>query len=282
MSRPQSAVIAPTGSHALYLLLKLIPGATVRQRVVRQCASLPALLEGAQQAEAEGRVRAALGFAPQFWRQLQLPAEPPGLTLCQTQNHNGADSADIFLHIHASRADLCFTLARQFFYPLNDLFSLREEVHSSRYREGYDVESLACRAVCDDTRAARAQRALLAVDGTQSGGSYAFVRQYLYVLPTVTEEDEPVGAPLRLDQALLSRQSHSSEAVCHSQPYVLHDGGNGLMLLAYSQNPNTFNGLRQELSVMNEVRDGRLHILHEGCFFIPSEEQLRHLRKVGT
>ena len=299
---PQSAILPETGSHGLFLVLKLNDEADLAA-IKQQCAALPHQLEQVRQHDLSARLMASIAFGLDFWLKINgsnHPAHLKHFARLDGDFQAPATGGDIFLHIHSLRQDLNFVLAQQLLDAIRDHVTVLDEVSGFRYLDSRDLTGF-----IDGTENPegdeRAEVGLIA-DGEFSGGSYVMVQRYVHNLPrwhqvSDVEQEKVIGRTkpdsielpdeARPDTAHISRvvieeNDEELEILRHSMPYGSVSGDSGLFFLAYSCDLTIFDKMLARM--FGTAGDGlHDHLLHYSqpvsgaYFFAPSLEGLQQL-----
>ena len=298
----QSAILPETGSHGLFLVLKLNDLADIGA-VRQQCAALPQLLSSIHQHDSQARLVASVAFGLDFWLNINganHPAHLKHFPQLEGDFRAPATGGDILLHIHSLRQDLNFSLAQQLLDPIKDQLDIIDEASGFRYLDSRDLTGF-----IDGTENPegdeRAEVGLIA-DGEFTGGSYVLAQRYVHNLPRwnqVADADQekvigrtkPDSVELpdheRPDTAHISRvvieeEGEELEILRHSMPYGSLSGDSGLFFLAYSCDLTIFDKMLARM--FGTAGDGMHdHLLHYSqpvsgaYFFAPSLEGLKRL-----
>jgi putative iron-dependent peroxidase len=298
MVRPQAAICAEGGVFGIFLTLTLAADEDAAPVVRRVAAALPALTPGVGDWLGEPGLVSAIGFGAAVWPRLFGARRPAALApfeaLADGPRSAPATPGDLLVHIHSSRHDANFALAREVVRRLEGAARLVEEIHGFRYSGGRDLTGFV-----DGTEnpkgEARAQVALVgAEDPDFAGGSYAHVQRYVHDLKRwerapVSEQEAAIGRTkaddLELDDEVKPASAHIARVVIeeggeeleilrHGLPYGTTTE-HGLYFLAYGSSPAPF---RKMLARMVR-RDAGGHYDHlldftrpvtGAAFFVPS------------
>ncbi len=298
MVRPQAAICAEEAAFGIFMTLTLEADGDAAPTVRRTAAALPVLTAGMAEQLGERALVSAIGFGAAVWPRLFGARQPAALTsfkdLADGPRSAPATPADLFIHIHSSRHDANFALARKVMGRLEGAACLVEEIHGFRYREGRDLTGFV-----DGTENAKGEeRTKVALVGAEDpdfvGGSYVHLQRYVHDLPrweqrTVSEQEAIIGRTkvddLELDDEVKPASAHIARVVIeedgeeleilrHSLPYGTTTE-NGLYFVAYGRSPEPF---RKMLARMVQ-RDGEGHYDHlldftrpvtGAAFFVPS------------
>ena len=302
MLQPQAAVCAEGEAFGFFLTLTLMDGEEAESRVRRVAAALPALTATLAGRLEEPTLVSAIGFGAAVWPRLFGRSQPKALTpfeaVADGPQSAPATAADLFIHIHSSRHDANFVLARDVMERLRGAVDLVEEIHGFRMFQGRDLIGFV-----DGTENPKGkERASVALVGNEdadfAGGSYVHVQRYVHDLRrweqlTVAEQEAAVGRTkqddVELDDDVKASSAHlvrvvieengkELEIVRHSLPYGTTTE-HGLYFVAYGASPAPF---RKMLGRMIRYDEERHHdrlldfsrAVTGAAFFVPSVEFL--------
>lgn len=304
MSTPQSAILPDAEQHALYIVINVD---NKTNDIVKQCASLPALINNIKQQHNTDSLFASLAFGADYWNVVYPDSKPQHLKsfyqLGEGELIAPATGGDLFLHIHSDRKDMTYVLASTFLKAIKDDVTVLEEVEGFHYLDDRDLTGF-----IDGTENPegdeRAEVALIDDEPEFNGGSYILAQRYVHNLPKweKVEDKEQEGIigrtkpdSIELTEDVMPETSHISrvvieedgeelEIVRHSLPYGKASGDAGLFFLAYSKD-NTI--LEKMLANMFGTSDDGLHdhlmnytsAKSGAYFFAPSVEMLEGLIK---
>ncbi len=300
MSTPQSAILPEAAQHALYMVINV---AENTKDVVKQCASLPALIDSIKKEHKVDKLYASLAFGADYWDAIYSKGRPQRLKtfvdLGKGDVSAPATGGDVFLHIHSDRKDMTYVLASEFIKPIKGSINVLDEVDGFHYLDNRDLTDF-----IDGTEnpegEERAEVALIEDEPEFNGGSYVLAQRYVHNLPkwqkvTDNEQEKIIGRTkpdsveleddIRPETAHISRvvieeDGEELEIVRHSLPYGQASGDAGLFFLAYSKDntilekmlANIFgisgDGLYDHLMNYTTAKSG-------AYFFAPSVEMLK-------
>ncbi len=302
MSTPQSAILPEAAPHALYMVINVTNNT---KDVVKQCASLPVLIETIKKEHKVDKLYASLAFGADYWGDIYSKGRPQRLKtfveLGKGDVSAPATGGDVFLHIHADRKDMVYVLASEFIKPIKENIQVLDEVEGFHYLDDRDLTGF-----IDGTENPegdeRAEVALIDDEPAFNGGSYVLAQRYVHNLPkwqTVADDEQEkiIGRTkpdsIELEDDVMPETSHVSrvvieedgeelEIVRHSLPYGQASGDSGLFFLAYSKDntilekmlANIFgvsgDGLHDHLMNYTTAKSG-------AYFFAPSVEMLKEI-----
>lgn len=298
MVRPQAAICAEGGAFGIFLTLTLASDGDAVPVVRRTAAALPGLTSQAADRLNEAGLVSAIGFGAAVWPRLFGNRQPAALApfeaLADGARLAPATAADLFIHIHSSRHDANFALAREVMERLRGATRLVEEIHGFRTSEGRDLIGFV-----DGTENPKGcERAEVAVVGLEdpdfAGGSYVHLQRYVHDLwrwerLSVGEQEATVGRTkvddLELDDAVKPASAHIARVVIeeageelqivrHSLPYGTTTE-QGLYFVAYGRSPAPFRKMLARM--VRRDADGHYdHLLDftrpvtGAAFFVPS------------
>ncbi|WP_181781990.1 Dyp-type peroxidase [Pseudonocardia pini] len=183
LPEPQ-AVTAPLSTAAL-VLVGVVPEDPAACTTVRElCADLPGLVRSVGFREPAAELSCVIGFGAEVWPRLfgaPAPAELHPFTALDGVHSAPSTPGDVFLHLRATRPDLCFELATQVLARLGEALRPEVEVQGFRYFDNRDL--LGFVDGTENPTGPAVARAALVPEGEHAGGSYAIVQKYLHDLP---------------------------------------------------------------------------------------------------
>ena len=298
MLRPQAAVCAEGETFGLFLTLTLVDNQEAGPTVRRVAAALPALTATVAEQLGEPTLVSAIGFGAAVWSRLFGLSQPKALVpfeaLADGPRLAPATAADLLIHIHSSRHDANFALAREVMERLQGAVDLVEEIHGFRRFQDRDLIGFV-----DGTENPKGEeRAAVALVGDEdadfAGGSYVDVQRYVHDLRrwerlAVVEQEAAVGrtksddlelgddvkAPsAHIARVVIEEDGKELEIVRHSLPYGT-TSEHGLYFIAYGASPAPFRKMlaRMILGDENGHHDRLLDFSRAvtgASFFVPS------------
>jgi putative iron-dependent peroxidase len=192
------AVVGPLTRAAIFLVVCIRPEQDNYSALRSFCADLSGLIRAVEFRDLEGGLTCVVGFGSDAWDKLFGSPRPselhPFREIRSGGRHAVSTPGDIFFHIRAKRADLCFELATQIMDNIGDVVSVADEVHGFRYFDERDVMGFVDGT--ENPRGGAASEAAIVGDEDPAfaGGSYVIVQKYLHdmkgwnALPVETQE----------------------------------------------------------------------------------------------
>ncbi len=304
MSTPQSGILPPASSHALFLTYRLRPGFTIAPfRLRRACSEIPAMTSELAALDENGAFYSVVAFDSNVWNLLYPNQRPAQLRpfRAREQGPRKAPStpADLLIHIRGERRDLCHELGRRITASLGDGLALVEEVSCFRYLDNRDLTGFVDGTENPEGDERRAFALVGDEDPWFAGGSYIHMQRYIHDLarwerlkvfeqePIIgrtkyTNEELPRG--VRPPSAHINRvtlrdaQGEEIKILRHSMPF----GGlkeSGLMFISYARSPDPFDQMLDRMIFQDEdeFHDRLLDFtkaMTGGAFFAPPLERL--------
>jgi porphyrinogen peroxidase len=215
-------IVAQLTRAAIFLVVKVNPGAEARATVRGLCADLAALLRAVGFRDLGGRLSCVMAIGSEAWDALFGAPRPKDLhpfREIRGQHHAVATPGDLLFHIRSVRMDLCFELATQIMARLGGAVTTVDEVHGFTYFDDRDLIGFV-----DGTENPTGQAAVVATtigdeDVAFSGGSYVIVQKYLHdvkawnALP-VEAQEKIIGrtklSDIELDDAVKPTSAHNA------------------------------------------------------------------------
>jgi porphyrinogen peroxidase len=192
------------------------------RRAREVCADVPTLVRSVGQRDANAELSCVAAIGADCWDRLVPGGSRPAQLHAFRALGSGARTApstpgDLFLHLRASRADLCWELARIITTRLGSSATVIDEVSGFAYLDSRDIVGFV-----DGTENPRGDERLVATivadeDPDHAGGSYVTTQRYITDLAkwqaTSTEAQEAVigrtkADDLELDDAIRPASSH--------------------------------------------------------------------------
>jgi putative iron-dependent peroxidase len=298
-------VLTPLSSAAL-VLVGVVPDDPAAATTVREfCADLPGLVRAVGFRDPSANLCCVIGFGAAAWPRLFGAPPPPGLHLFEPLHgvHDApATPGDVFLHIRADRADLCFELATRILDRLGAAFHPEFEVQGFRY---FDLRDLL--GFVDGTENPTGPDlapAALVPDGEHAGGSYAVVQKYLHDLAAwnaldTRDQERIIGRGkldnIEIDEAELPASAHrlltsitdadgdELQIVRDNMPFGSPAAGEfGTLFLGYAADPGVTEAMLRNM-FLGDPPGNYDHILDfstavtGGLFFVPAATALEDL-----
>lgn len=232
MNLPQSAICAEGGAFGLFVTLLVNHGG--EEAVRRTAAALPALTERLAAELEEPSLVSAIAFGAQVWPRLFDISAPKGLLPFTALESGGrkapATPADIFLHIHANRADAPFQLGRKVMAMLGESVTLVEDIPGFRTLGGRDLTGFV-----DGTENPQGEeRAEVAL--TENGGSFVSLQRWEHDLAKwetldLSHQEAAVGRTKADDREM---EDDEKPPTAHIARVVIEEDGEELAILRHS------------------------------------------------
>jgi len=267
-------VAAPLTRAAIFLVLKMNPGAEHRDAIRAFCPDLAAVFRAVEFRNMEDGLCCVMGFGSDAWDQLFGQPRPAELHRFR-EIHAGTRKAvsttgDLFFHIRAKHMDLCFELATQIMARIGPAVSPIDEVHGFRYFDDRDLLGFV-----DGTENPRGEEAVDAVligneDSAFACGSYVIVQKYVHDLDAwnrlSTEAQECIIgrkklSDIELDDSVKPTSAHSALTTIvenGEEKKILRDnmpfgsagqGEFGTYFIGYSRSPRTIEQMLENMFI---------------------------------
>lgn len=301
---PQSGILPPANSHALFVLLRRRLGRRADARLKALLASVPERIKNLQAEDAQAS--SVVAFGSHVWPELYhgKPVLLRGFPSISGAIHPAPSSdVDVLLHLRGERYDLLHELADQLTADMAEWLEVIETEHGFRYRDCRDLTGFV-----DGTENPegdeRAEVALVGdADESWAGGSYIHVQRYVHrmeqwkklpvrqqetVIGRTKESNEELpdeGRPhtAHISRVIIEEDGEELAMLRHSMPYGAPGGDKGLYFISYCKTPVVFEKMLTRM--VAPTSDGRVdHLLNftravtGGAFFAPSIEQLQQLK----
>jgi putative iron-dependent peroxidase len=285
---------------AIFLVVKIRPGADHRATIRSFCADLSGLVRSVEFRDIEGQLSCVMGVGSEAWDGLFGKPRPAELHRFREfhagSRHAIATPGDLLFHIRAIRMDLCFELASQIMERLGDAVTPVDEVQAFRYFDDRDLIGFV-----DGTENPRGQAVEEAVligdeDPAFANGSYVLVQKYLHDMDgwnrlTTEQQERIIGrkklSNIELDDATKPSYAHNALTVIEengkevkilrdNMPFGRPSGGEfGTYFIGYSRSPRTIEQMLENMFVGRPPGNyDRLldfsRAVTGGLFFVPS------------
>jgi porphyrinogen peroxidase len=303
MAQPQSAICAEGENFGIFITLAVVEGLASSAVIRRVAAQLPVMTAEVAAKLDEPALVSAMGFGAACWPHLFGAATPAELVPFQPLEDGArlapATAADVFLHIHSSRHDANFTLARAVMGALAGAVRVVEEVHGFKYQGGRDLTGFV-----DGTENPKGDErpdvALVgAEDAAFAGGSYVSIQRYVHDLAKweslgraeqegavgrTKDDDEELDDEVKppfahIARVVIEEDGEELQVVRHSLPYG-NTTESGLCFVAYGRSPRVFHLMLERMVKRDE--EGHADRLLDftravtgAAFFVPSQDFLR-------
>jgi putative iron-dependent peroxidase len=304
--------ILVSGSRAAKFIVLDVTQAMHTATVARVLASIPERCARLRAAWPNEFVHCTVSFSSSLLRTLGVQPLPRELEDFQALEGGGyrmpATGGDVLLHIHGSRADLCFELATQLRIELGEHVRIKDEVDGFMYLDERDLTGF-----IDGTENPHGDERIEVAfigeeDAPLTGGSYVFAMRFVHDLAkwrglgvpaqeqvmgrtkadSVEFSDDVKPKTAHIARVVIEEDGEELEIVRHSLPF----GGTeeaGLYFLAYCRTRSTFDKMLTRMLGRGDgeeagVVDALLQFTRAtsgAYFFAPSLAQLRALGGVS-
>ncbi|MBI3992652.1 MAG: Dyp-type peroxidase [Candidatus Lambdaproteobacteria bacterium] len=262
MAAPQSGILPPGNSHALFVTLLLNAGRSAMAQAGAACRAVPRLTRELAATCPEAQLGSVVGIAAQAWERLFTGPRPrhlhPFVAQHEGERHAPATPVDVLLHIRSERADVNYLLAKAVMSAFGKSVVVAEDIAGFRYLDNRDLTGFVD-GTANPQGEERAAVALVADDPPFAGGSYVHLQRYVHNLAAweqlpVAQQESVIGRTKAGDVELdddskpptahiarveIEEQGEELELLRHSMPY----GGAreaGLVFVAYGRSPHAF------------------------------------------
>ena len=207
MPAPESQPVASDLSRAaIFLVVDLAPGEDATRAARGLCGKLASLVRSVGFRDLRGGLGCVMGFGSAAWDRIEgapRPRELHPFREIRGVHHAPSTQGDLFFHIRAMRADLCFALASQIMARLDGAVAAVDEVHGFTWFDDRDLIGFVD-GTENPTGAARVAAVTIGdEDPGFAGGSYVIVQKYLHDLKgwnaLAVEEQERIIGRTKLD-----------------------------------------------------------------------------------
>jgi porphyrinogen peroxidase len=285
---------------AIFLVVKLKPGAENCATVRAFCSDLSGLVRSVEFRDIDGQLSCIMGIGSDAWNNLFGDPRPKELHSFKefhaANRHAPATPGDLLFHIRAVRMDLCFELAAQIMERLGESVEAVDEVQAFRYFDDRDLIGFV-----DGTENPRGQAVVEAVligdeDPAFVNGSYVIVQKYLHNMAgwnslTTEQQERIIGRKklnnIELDDATKPSFAHNALTVIEengkevkilrdNMPFGRPSGGEfGTYFIGYSRSPRIIELMLENMFVgrppgnYDRLLDFSTAVTG-GLFFVPS------------
>lgn len=300
----QSVIVPLASEHARFLTLRLVSG---NQSDLK--AALHALAHSREQLCLQYphlAIKTGVAFGLSLWQRLYAKT-PTGLTELLPRNgdfHMPSVPADVFVHISADQADVCFALIQAFLQKSDHVFEVLNETTGFRYLDSRDLTGFIDGTENPQEIDERAQAALLSTDaGEFSDGSFVMAQRYVHHMQawneqSIAKQEQIIGRTkqdsIELDDDVRPANAHISRVIIeddageelailrHSLPYGNASGEQGLYFVAYTPDLGILDAMLDKMfgTSGDGLHDQFLHYttpVDGAYFFMPSQELLTHI-----
>ena len=239
MARAQDVTKSPNQT-AIFITMNFKSGGIgqVRDTIADFCGRIPPLTNSMRNRFPNKDFSIVVGFGARAWKEL-FPAAPCPKELEVFREIKGAKHtavstpADLFFHIRAKTADICFEVSSMIHTLLKDIVIPVDEVHGFRY-----FDNRAIIGFVDGTENPAADEAAdFALIGGEDpyfeGGSYAFIQKYLHNMDvwnamSTEEQEKTIGRRKFNDLELTDEEKHKN---AHNVITKVEQGGEELKIV---------------------------------------------------
>lgn len=259
---------------AIFLVVRINPGAGHRSTIRSFCGDLAAIVRAVGFRDIEGGLSCVVGFGSEAWDELFGQPRPKELHVFREVRagvrHAVSTPGDLLFHIRAKRMDLCFEVTSQIIARISDAIAPVDEVHGFRYFDDRDLIGFV-----DGTENPRGDTAVDAVvigeeDAAFAGGSYIIVQKYLHDIEAwnalSTEAQESIIgrkklSDIELDDAVKPSSAHNAlttivengkeiKILRDNMPFGRPSQGEfGTYFIGYSRSPRTIEQMIENMFI---------------------------------
>lgn len=291
-------ILRPPTRAAIFLTLTVAPGA---EDAVRDAlADVPGLTRSVAFREPENELSCVVGIGAELWDRMYDLPRPSGLhpfrPLRGARHHAPATPGDLFFHLRAHSAGMCFELARRIRLAFGAAVAVEDEVHGFRYWDDRNLLGFVDGSENPDNPAEQVAAALLGDDSPYPGGSYVIAQKYLHDLGSweelSVEQQQAVIGRTKLENIELpddvkpadshvavnvieGEDGHELTIVRGNMPFGSIGGEEfGTYFLGYAADPAAIETMLQRMflgeSAVSHDRLLDYSTAHTGClFFVP-------------
>jgi porphyrinogen peroxidase len=218
---PQS-IVAPLSNNAIFLVVGLAADPASFRQALAVIANIGGLVRAVGFRDLDGRLSCNVGIGSAAWDRLgraKRPAQLRTFSEIRGAKHTApATPGDLFFHIRAERADMCFELERLLLDALGDTVAVIDEVQGFRYFDARDLLGFVDGTENPTGDALRSSSLIQGDDPDFESGSYVVVQKYLHNLGAWNSQpvalQESIVGRTKLDNIELDdsgkRKSHKS------------------------------------------------------------------------
>jgi putative iron-dependent peroxidase len=295
MTAFQTGIIAEASSDALFITLNIHRTETIKAKIA--LASVPAIINEAQQQFPDAQLHAAVGLSYQVWHEFDndRPKELAAFPHIKGKEIEVIPTdVDLVLHIRSSRHDATYELANKIYSTFGSCITLVEEVRCFKYLDNRDLTGFVDGTENPEGENRKSVALVGEEDPEYKNGSYFNLMRFVHDLEKwekeelKTQEDiygrtkynnEEYASADKSVHAHTKRTSlkddngNSMEILRHSMPFASLTE-KGLMFASYSKSPLIFNKMLE--SMIKGDEDGNTdHLMKytsiktSQAFFVP-------------
>ena len=209
------------GENAIFMVFALTANEEASSKVKELCNNFAAIVRSMRNRLPEAEVSAIIGFGADAWTtlfpDLRRPKELSIFEEIKGEKHTAVSTpGDLFFHIRAKRADVCYELASIVSNSLQGATEHIDEVHGFRYFDGRAIIGFVDGTENPDSDEAYDYATIGDEDPYFKGGSYAFAQKYIHNMNQwnnlSTEEQEKVIGRRKYNDLELSDEEKPENA----------------------------------------------------------------------
>lgn len=230
------SIDAPLSRAAVFLTLTVAEGPAPLQAVCDVLDGLDDLVKTVGFRDLNGRLSCIAALGSTLWDRCESGGKPkelrPFAPIEGATHRAPATAGDLFFHIRAERADLCFEFERLLLEQLGSSVAVADEVSGFRYFDSRDLLGFVDGTANPTGRDIGASTLVGSEDQEYAGGSYVVVQKYLHEMRpwaelTKDEQEQIIGREIvsnaELPDATSGQKSHKTLATIVDDRGVEHD-----------------------------------------------------------
>ena len=230
------SIDAPLSRAAVFLTLTVAEGPAPLQAVCDVLDGLDDLVKTVGFRDLNGRLSCIAALGAALWDRFESGGKPkelrPFAPIEGATHRAPATAGDLFFHIRAERADLCFEFERLLLEQLGSSVAVADEVSGFRYFDSRDLLGFVDGTANPTGRDIGASTLVGSEDQEYAGGSYVVVQKYLHEMRpwaelTKDEQEQIIGREIvsnaELPDATSGQKSHKTLATIVDDRGVEHD-----------------------------------------------------------
>ncbi len=230
------SIDAPLSRAAVFLTLTVAEGPEPLRAVCDVLDGLDDLVKTVGFRDLNGRLSCIAALGSALWERFGSGGKPkelrPFAPIEGATHRAPATAGDLFFHIRAERADLCFEFERLLLEQLGGSVAMADEVSGFRYFDSRDLLGFVDGTANPTGRDIGASTLVGSEDQEFAGGSYVVVQKYLHEMRpwarlTKDEQERIIGREIvsnaELPDAASGQKSHKTLATIVDDRGVEHD-----------------------------------------------------------